>query len=36
MFDEVFKKLAVEFSYAKGSVKVAALESGIDLGRLSK
>ncbi len=36
VFDEAFKKMAVELSYAKGSVKVAATELGIDPGRLSK
>lgn len=36
VFDEVFKQMAVELSYAKGSVKVAAAELGIDPGRLSK
>jgi transposase len=36
VFDEAFKKLAVDLSYAKGSVKVAAAELGIDPGRLSK
>lgn len=35
-FDEAFKRMAVELSYAKGSVKVAAAELGIDPGRLSK
>lgn len=36
VFDEAFKQMAVELSYAKGSVKVAAAELGIDPGRLSK
>ncbi len=34
VFDEAFKQMAVELSYAKGSVKVAAAELGIDPGRL--
>ncbi len=34
VFDEVFKQLAVALSYAKGSVKIAATELGIDPGRL--
>ena len=36
VFDQAFKQMAVELSYAKGSVKVAAAELGIDPGRLSK
>ncbi len=36
VFDEAFKRMAVELSYAKGSVKVVAAELGIDPGRLSK
>jgi transposase len=36
VFDEAFKQMAVELSYAKGSIKVAAAELGIDPGRLSK
>ena len=33
VFDSSFKKMAVELSYAKGSVKEAAVELGIDPGR---
>ena len=36
VFDEPFKQMAVELSNAKGSVKIAAAELGIDPGRLSK
>jgi transposase len=36
VFDQAFKQLAVELSYAKGSVKTAAAELGIDAGRISK
>lgn len=36
VFDQAFKQMAVELSYARGSVKVAAAELGIDPGRLSK
>jgi transposase len=36
VFDEAFKQMAVELSNAKGSVKIAAAELGIDPGRLSK
>jgi transposase len=36
VFDQAFKRMAVELSYAKGSVKVAAAELEIDPGRLSK
>jgi transposase-like protein len=35
-FDSSFKKMAVELSYARGSVKEAAAELGIDPGRISK
>lgn len=35
-FDQAYKQMAVELSYVKGSVKVAAQELGIDPGRLSK
>ena len=35
-FDQAFKQMAVELSYAKGSVKTAAAELGIDPGRISK
>jgi transposase len=36
VFDSSFKKMAVELSYARGSVKEAAAELGIDPGRLTK
>lgn len=36
VFDQAFKQMAVELSYAKGSVKTAATELGIDPGRISK
>ncbi len=36
VFDEIFKQMAVELSYAKGSVKIAAAELEIDPGRISK
>ncbi len=36
VFDQAFKQMAVELSYAKGSVKIAAAELGIDPGRISK
>ena len=36
VFDESFKQMAIELSNAKGSVKIAAQELGIDPGRLSK
>jgi len=36
VYDVAFKKMAVELSDAKGSVKVAAEELGIDSGRISK
>jgi transposase len=36
VFDQAFKKMAIERSYAKGTVKVAAAELGIDAGKLSK
>ncbi|QHT66980.1 transposase [Rhodocytophaga rosea] len=36
VFDQAFKQMAVELSYAKGSVKIAAQELGIDPGSLSK
>ena len=35
-YDESFKRMAVDLSYAKGSVKLVAEELGIDSGRLSK
>ena len=34
VFDEAFKKMAVELSYLKGSVQQAADELGIDAGRI--
>lgn len=36
VFDETFKVMAIELSHAKGSVKGAADELGIDPSRLSK
>ena len=36
LYDESFKKMAVELSYLKGAVKPVAEELGIDPGRLSK
>jgi len=36
VFDESFKKMALELSYARDSVKEVAEELGIDPGRLSK
>lgn len=36
MYDVACKKRAVELSDAKGSVKAAAIEPGIDPGRISK
>lgn len=36
VFDETFKKMAVDLSYAKGSVREAGEELGIDSGRISK
>ena len=36
VFDETFKKMAVELSHAKGSVQEAARELGIDSGRITK
>lgn len=35
VYDVAFKKMAVELSDAKGSVKAAAEELGIDPGRIS-
>lgn len=35
-FDASFKRMAVDLSYARGSVKEVADELGIDPGRLSK
>jgi transposase len=36
VFDETFKKMAVELSQAKGSVQEAARELGIDSSRITK
>ena len=36
VFDASFKRMAIELSYARGSVKEAAAELGIDPGRISK
>ncbi len=36
MYDESFKKMAVELSELKGSIKDAAVELDIDPGRISK
>ena len=36
VFDQAFKQMAVVLSHAKGSVKIAAAELGIDPGRISK
>lgn len=36
VFDETFRQMAVDLSYAKGSVREAAEELGIDSGRISK
>jgi transposase len=36
MYDESFKKMAVELSELKGSIKEAAVELDIDPGRISK
>jgi len=36
VFDESFKKMEVELSYAKNSVRPVAEELGIDPGRLSR
>ena len=36
VFDTSFKKMAVELSYARGSVKEAGAELGIDPGRITK
>ncbi|WP_020596632.1 transposase [Spirosoma panaciterrae] len=35
-FDEAFREMAVELSYAKGSIQEAARELGVDPGRISK
>lgn len=36
VYDEAFKGMAVELSYAKGSIQDAAHELGIDPGRIRK
>jgi transposase len=36
VFDASFKRMAIELSYARGSVKEAATELGVDPGRISK
>jgi len=36
VFDETFKRMAVELSHAKGSVQEAASELGIDSSRITK
>ena len=36
VFDEAFKRMAIELSYAKGSVQEAARELGIDSSRITK
>ncbi|MGM9509050.1 transposase [Larkinella sp. GY13] len=36
VFDEAFREMAVELSYAKGSIQEAARELGVDPGRISK
>ncbi len=36
VYDVAFKKMAIELSEAKGSVKEAAIELGVDPGRISK
>lgn len=36
VFDACFKRMAIDLSYARGSVKEVADELGIDPGRLSK
>ena len=36
VFDDAFKRMAIELSYAKGSVQVAARELGIDSSRITK
>lgn len=36
VFDETFRQMALDLSYAKGSVREAAEELGIDSGRISK
>lgn len=36
VFDEAFKRMAVELSHARGSVQEAARELGIDSSRITK
>jgi len=36
VFDQAFKRMAVELSHAKGSVQEAARELGIDSSRITK
>lgn len=36
VFDQAFKRMAVELSYAKGSVQEAARELGIDSSRITE
>ncbi len=36
VFDEAFKRMAVDLSYAKSSVQEAARELGIDSSRITK
>ena len=36
VFDDAFKRMAIELSYAKGSVQEAARELGIDSSRITK
>ena len=36
VFDETFRRMAVELSHAKGSLQEAARELGIDSGRITK
>lgn len=36
VYDEAFKGMAVELSYAKGSIQDAARELGVDPGRIRK
>ena len=36
IFDASFKRMAIDLSYARGSVKEVAEELGIDPGRISK
>ena len=36
VYDASFKKMAIDLSYVRGSVKEVADELGIDPGRLSK